>query len=53
MNSSGKEFEIGKVHKIWKTARKSEKNKKIIKKMQSAKSLTFSNENLMKFHEIP
>ena len=25
MNSSGKEFEIGKVHKIWKTARKSEK----------------------------
>ena len=28
MNSSGKEFEIGKVHRVWKPARKSEKYKK-------------------------
>ena len=53
MNSSGKEFEIGKVHKIWKTSRTSEKIQENHQKMQSAKSLTFSNENLMKFHEIP
>ena len=40
MNSSEKEFEIGKVHKIWKTARNSE-NTKILKIGKVRKPLRF------------